>query len=78
MEKFKIVDLKVGETQKEHKNYYYAVLYSSLEYLVHAFLSEEDFNFLKTVDYFDYNVEMILTKRYNRKTNDFSYYININ
>ena len=77
MENFKIVDLKIGET-KEHKNYYYAVLYSNLGYLVNCYISEDDYNFLLVNNYFEYDLTNILSKRYNKNNNSFSYYLKLN
>lgn len=75
MESFKIVDVKQGGKDKP---YYYCVLYSNLGYLCNAYLNEDDYNYLKNVDYYDYDLTDILVKKYNKSTQKFSYYINLN
>lgn len=79
MEEFHIVDLKKGLNTKTNENYYYAILYSDLGYLVNAYLTnEEEYNLLKNLDFYDYDLRDILHKRYNKRTNNFSYYIELN
>lgn len=78
MEQFKIVDLKSG-ISKDNKPYFYAILYSNLGYLCNAYLtSEEDFNLLRSMSYFDFDLKDVLRKAYNKRTQKFSYYIEIN
>lgn len=80
MEQFHIVDVKSVHNRNDNIDFYFAVLYSDLGYLVRAYMSEDDYKFLKSVDYYNYDLTDILHKRYNQGNvnKPFSYYIEIN
>lgn len=74
-EKFRIVELKEVLSLKTNKPFYYAVVYSNLEYLINVFLTKDQYDILLK-DYKVINLNDFIEKRYNKEKREFSYYIN--